>query len=121
MFIVKATTKTDIYNLFAIDNKGLEIFFDIAYIPDFKTSVMMNGLFRNIKENNNLDLLEESDDEEDFEDITLNKYVFLDKKYIMSCIYDYKFKRFIPKKIINNTELSKIVSYDSIIHKKNNN
>jgi len=120
-FIVKATVKTDIYNLFAVDHKGLEIFFDIAYIPDFKTSVMMNGLFRNIKENNNLDLLEESDDEEDFEDITLNKYVFLDKKYIMSCIYDYKFKRFIPKKIINNNELNKIVSYDSIIHKKNNN
>ena len=37
-------------------------------IPDYKTSVFMNDLFRTIKENKNLDLLEESDDEEDDND-----------------------------------------------------
>ena len=35
----------------------------------------MNKLFRNIKENNNLDLLEESDSEDEFENIQLDKYV----------------------------------------------
>ena len=34
-----------------------------------KQVLMMNSLFRTIKENNNLDLLEESDDEEEFENI----------------------------------------------------
>ena len=33
----------------------------------------MNDLFRNIKENSNLDLLEESDDEDEFENISRNK------------------------------------------------
>ena len=37
----------------------------------------MNSLFRNIKENGNLDLLEESDDEEEFENIALDKFVYL--------------------------------------------
>ena len=35
----------------------------------------MNNIFRNIKENTNLDALEESDDEEEFENISLDKYV----------------------------------------------
>ena len=35
----------------------------------------MNTLFRNIKENQNLDALEESDDEEEFENISLDKFV----------------------------------------------
>ena len=35
----------------------------ICNIPDINTSKMMNNLFRDIKENNNLDTLEESDDE----------------------------------------------------------
>ena len=40
----------------------------------------MNNIFRNIKENDDLDKLEESDDEEEFEDISIDKYVFLNKK-----------------------------------------
>jgi hypothetical protein len=42
VFIVKADIKTDIYNLYRLDNNNEEIFYDIAYIPDYKTSVMMN-------------------------------------------------------------------------------
>ena len=38
----------------------------------------MNELFRNIKENSNLDLLEESDDEEEFENVNPDKYVYLE-------------------------------------------
>ena len=40
---------------------------------------MMNSLFRTIKENDNLDLLEESDDDEEFENIQIDKFVNLEK------------------------------------------
>ena len=36
----------------------------------------MNSLFRTIKENENLDSLEESDDEEEFENSNVDKFVF---------------------------------------------
>lgn len=52
----------------------------------------MNSLFRKIKENKNLDLLEESDSEEEFENTTLEKYVDLNKSYIIECFYNKKFK-----------------------------
>ena len=39
----------------------------------------MNKHFRIIKENDNLDLLEESDDEDEFENIDEDKYVYLDE------------------------------------------
>jgi hypothetical protein len=64
IFMVTADIQPDIYNLFMYKN-GKEEYYDIAHIPDFKTSAMMNKLFRNIKENDNLDRLEESDDEDE--------------------------------------------------------
>ena len=60
----------------------------------------MNKLFRNIKENNNLDALEESDDDEEFENNNIDKFVYLDKKYDMQCKYHYKYKKWIPVNII---------------------
>ena len=62
---------------------------------------MMNTLFRNIKENINLDALEESDDEDEFENISLDKYVDLDKKYVMKCLYLSKFKSWKPIEVVN--------------------
>ena len=61
----------------------------------------MNKLFRNIKENNNLDALEESDDEDDFENNNLDKYVYLDRSYKMNCQFNYKFKRWMPISLAN--------------------
>ena len=46
---------------------GDSIYQGIAAIPDYKTSVLLNKVFRNIKENDNLDALEESDNEDEFE------------------------------------------------------
>jgi hypothetical protein len=66
VFRVSPQIQTDIYNLFVYKDDQEE-FYDIAFIPDFVTSVLMNKLFRNIKENSNLDALEESDDEKEFE------------------------------------------------------
>jgi hypothetical protein len=111
IFIVKADIKTDIYNLFAVDSKGLEKFYDVAYIPNYKTSKMMNFLFRNIKENQNIDFIEESDDEEDFENTDINKYVYLSKKYNMICSFNKNFKKYIPKKI---TDDNNIISYEKL-------
>jgi len=59
----------------------------------------MNKLFRNIKENNNLDSLEESDDEDEFENEKEDKYVYLDREYNIVCSYNYKFKKWVPIKL----------------------
>lgn len=95
IFKIMAGTEPDIYNLFITKN-GNEEYYDIAIIPDYKTSVMMNSLFRNIKENINLDAIEESDDESDFEDGREDKYTYLDRSFNIKCEFNYKFKRWIP-------------------------
>ena len=95
IFKIMAGTEPDIYNLFITKN-GNEEYYDIAIIPDYKTSVMMKSLFRNIKENINLDFIEESDDETDFEDGREDKYTYLDRSFNIKCEFNYKFKRWIP-------------------------
>ena len=57
---------------------------------------MMNTLFRNIKENRNLDLLEMSDDEDEFEDVSEDKYVDTQKIISMKCVYIPRFKKWKP-------------------------
>ena len=98
---VMATIQDDIYNLYSVvdNNKEKEKFIGIAMISTYKTSVMMNKIFRNIKENNNLDLLEESEDEEDFENIKEDKYVDLNKSVLMNCVYSKRFKKWEPHNI----------------------
>lgn len=98
--LVKPTIINDIYDLYVLNDKKYERF-SIAYIPDYKSSVMMNTLFRDIKENRNLDALEESDDEEEFENISMDKFVNLDKKYVMKCLYNSKFKLWQPIEVVN--------------------
>ena len=100
VFKIKPDVQNDIYHLYA-SNKGAEIYYDMAYIPDFVTSVMMNKLFRNIKENNNLDALEESDDEEEFENDKEDRFVFLNKSYNMICAYNNKFRKWYPISVAN--------------------
>jgi hypothetical protein len=100
IFKIKADIQNDIYNLYTYKN-GKEEFYDIAFIPDYKTSVMMNKLFRIIKENDNLDALEESDDEKEFENDKEDKFVFLDKSFKMVCQYNYKFKKWVPLTLAN--------------------
>ena len=96
IFNVKPSLNSDIYNLYALDNIGNKILHNIAYIASYKKSVYMNSLFRDIKENRNLDLLEESDDDEEFENISPDRYVNLEKEIIMSCVYNNKFKKWEP-------------------------
>lgn len=103
VFCVKPDLQNDIYHLYGFDSETRrEYLHDTAYISDYKTSVMMNGLFRNIKENINLDALEESDDEEEFENDKLDKYVDLKKFYHMKCFFNNKFKKWEPVEIVEN-------------------
>jgi|UniRef100_A0A6C0IMG5 hypothetical protein len=96
VFTIKPTLKNDIYEMY--DNNK---FIDTAHIPDFKTSVMMNSLFRTIKENINLDALEESDDEEEFQNNDDDQYVSLDLSFKMKCVFNHKFKKWQPIETIN--------------------
>ena len=97
-FILKPDSQNDIY--YVLHNKDDPITDKtmIAHIPNYKTSVMMNSLFRNIKENRNLDALEESDDEDEFVDKDKNKNQFVDlnKCVRMTCTFNHRFKRWQP-------------------------
>ncbi len=97
--------QNDIYELFGYTN-GKMISVGYAGVPTYEKSVMLNKLFRNIKENNNLDMLEESDDEEEFENICDDKFVDLKKTYNMECTYDYNNKKWVPNKIVKTNKLS---------------
>jgi hypothetical protein len=108
IFKLKPDIQNDIYYLYCLNNNKEE-YFDIALIPDFTTSVMMNKLFRKIKENYNLDALEESDDEEEFENEKEDRFVYLDKTYNMVCLFNNKFKKWYPVKIAEpNSEITNI-------------
>jgi len=106
IFLVKSSLETDIYDLFCRSD-GYPVKYGIANIPDYKTSVLMNSLFRNIKENRNLDLLEESDSEDEFEDINIGRFVYLDKMYYIKCVYNNRYKRWTPLKVIETKISSK--------------
>ena len=106
VFKVRAEIAFDIYRLYAFGAKNAEVYYNVAYIPNYKTSVFMNGLFRNIRENKCLDAIEESDDEEDFENIDPYKYVDLQKTLLMECRFHPKFKKWVPIRV---TPHSKVV------------
>jgi hypothetical protein len=96
VFIVKADLQYDVYHLFTYGANKTETYFNIAYIPNYKSSIFMNSIFRNIKENRNIDYIEESEDEEDFENIKEDRYVDLQKKVLMECVFNKKFKKWTP-------------------------
>jgi len=104
VFQVRADLQFDIYHLFAYGRNNEPVYYNMAYIPNYKSSVFMNGLFRKIRENTNLDYIEESDDEDDFQNTNIDKYVNLEKKLHMECLFHPKFKRWIPVKVVGNHE-----------------
>ena len=114
VFKVTADIQSDIYNLF-INKEGKEEFYDYAFIQDYDTSVLMNKLFRNIKENDNLDALEESDDEDEFENERSDKYVYLDRSFKINCKFNYKFKKWMPISIANDND--RIVAHNLLTTK----
>jgi hypothetical protein len=111
VFKVMADIQYDIYRLFAYGSKKTDVYYNVAYIPNYKNSVFMNKIFRNIRENANLDAIEESDDEEDFENIDPEKYVDLKKAVFMECRFNTKFKKWVPVRIAE--------SYQKVVHISN--
>ena len=121
IFKTKADIQNDIYHLYCIEN-NVEIFYNIAYIPDYKTSVMMNKLFRNIKENENLDLLEESDDEDEFQNENIDRFVDINKSYLMICKFNHKFKKWYPVKEYSDQNKNALIIEKHLVadYEKNN-
>jgi hypothetical protein len=116
VFQIKPEIQNDIYYLYCYDNISQTlVHYNIACIPDFKTSVMMNKLFRNIKENTNLDLLEESDNEDEFENEKEDRFVYLDREFNMLCSYNYKFKKWVPLKLADKN--MKIITLEKVSYR----
>lgn len=115
VFKVIADIQYDIYHLFVYGKKKEPVYYDVMYIPNYKTSVFMNSLFRKIRENQNLDYIEESEDEEDFENVAEDKYVDLSKVLNIECIFHNKFKKWVPVKVLDEyakiVHISKLVKY----------
>ena len=114
-FIVRPNIQNDIYELFVSPSSSSRgggggsccepIFHNFAHIPGFKTSVMMNRLFRNITENERLDTMEESEDEAEFENTEPDKYVTLTKEYNMVCRFNKRFCRWIPIEVVTRGDI----------------
>ena len=103
VFKVTADIQNDVYHLFATDG-----YINIAYIGSRDSSVFMNGLFRTIRENENIDYGEESEDEEMFQNTNLDKYVDLKKECKMHCVYHAKFRKWVPISVVDpNASLNK--------------
>ena len=104
VFQVKPDIQCDIYYLYTetedkSTNEHFDDFYNVAYIPDYATSVMMNGLFRQIKENHNLDSLEESDDDEEFENTNEDKFVHINTCHRMVCVFNHRFHKWTPVRL----------------------
>lgn len=111
IFQVRADIQYDIYHLYMYGMNKVPVYYDLALIPNYNTSVFMNGVFRKIRENRNIDYIEESDDEEDFENIKIDKYVDLNKRVLMECVFNRKTKKWVPLKVVND-------KYSKIVHLK---
>jgi hypothetical protein len=102
VFRLTADIQNDVYHLFAYDGKTREYtYVNIAYIGSRTLSVYMNKLFRNIRENDNVDYGEESEDEDTFQNVNPDKYVDLKKEYKMNCVFHNKFKKWVPVSVVD--------------------
>ena len=104
VFLVSADTDDDIYHLFCYDNRSADnyTYMDLAYIGTRKESKYMNSQFRNIRENGNVDLGEESEDEELFQNVNPDKYVDLSKKVKMNCVFQNRWRRWTPVSVVSD-------------------
>mgnify|MGYP005637776843 CR=1 FL=1 len=103
---VKPTIKHDIYELYCKNN----VFYAYALIPNLSISIKMNNIFRSIKENTNIDYIEESDDEDVFENIKDDKYIKLEETH-MECIYNDNFNMWVP---VSETDSRSLISKHEI-------
>ena len=91
VFSVQADPADDIYRMFTFGPNRHLLFYDFCMIPDYETSKKMNTLFRRVRENQNLDWIEESDDEQDEAPATLSE-----QHRLITCRFHPKFRKWIP-------------------------
>jgi len=113
VFNIMADAQLDLYHLYTHDNS----YCGLAGIQTLKTSMFMNGLFRRIRENSNLDLAEESEDEDDFQNTDCNKYVHLDRVIPIRCVFNLKHKKWVPTSVAG--ENSVVVRLDDLVQTDN--
>lgn len=113
VFHVKADLQNDVYHLYANNN----VYVNIAYIGSIALSKYMNSLFRNIRENDNIDYGEESEDEDTFQNVRPDKYVDLQKSYNMNCVYHAKFKKWVPVNVV--PQVAKCVDISLLVNNRN--
>jgi hypothetical protein len=121
VFQVMADLESDIYHLYCYDGKNREdpyVYFDIAYVGTRKESVFMNTMFRNIRENSNIDLGEESEDEDTFQNIGMDKYVDMNKKLKILCIYNDKWRKWVPKNVVADS--ARVVNLNEVTRRQGN-
>lgn len=95
VFRVVADIRDDVYHMFAYSGSN-PVYVNVAYIGTREQSKYMNSLFRKIKENINIDYGEESDDEETFQDMRVDKYVDLACEHMVECAFNRKFRMWEP-------------------------
>ena len=105
VFNITADPQLDLYHLYAYggDTSG-QVYCGLACVQSLKTSVFMNRLFRQIRENGNLDLAEESEDESDFENTDTHKYVNLDAIIPVECAFNNRHKKWTPVRLAKKEE-----------------
>jgi hypothetical protein len=118
IFKVKANPNHDTYDLYCYNGNRME-YYNRSLITNYTLSIYMNSLYRNIAENKNLDALEESEDEDIFENIHENKFVDLEKSYYFKCVYNKRFKKWIPKCLIENPKICDIITRRQLFNIEN--
>lgn len=116
VFNIVADPQLDLYHLYAFSesSKGSGgVYCGLAGVQSYKTSVFLNRLFRRIRENENLDLAEESEDEADFENMDANKFVYLDRVIPVECVFNQKHRKWIPTRLARKDE--KVVHIDKLV------
>jgi hypothetical protein len=120
VFNITADPQLDLYHLYAYGGPGVSsVYCGLAGIQSLKTSMFMNKIFRHVRENDNLDLAEESEDESDFENMDVNKHVNLDAIVPMECVFNNKHKKWTPVRLVGKME--RIIHVDKLVQKQNNN
>lgn len=105
VFFVQADIQDDVYHLFAYNPKcrDKKTYVDIAFIATLKDSIFMNKIFRKIRENDNIELGEESEDEDTFQNIQPDKYVDLKKYVKIRCKFLKKWRKWTPIAVAENS------------------
>ena len=103
LFIVCPQPLVDTYTLRCPISNAVEP--EPAHVGDYKTSVLLNSIFRTVRENASLDAAEESEDEEVFQasqQMHIEGYISSSSsppERAMICTYNYKFKRWVPLRL----------------------